>query len=140
MKKKTYGDAPKGFYFSTAEAAIKKPGRKDLALIYSEVEADMAGAFTTNRVKAAPVRIDMRKIKSGRGQAIIVNSGNANACSGAQGLRDANEMAGSCVQRSACQTFPCLCLLNRRHRFQDAYGENKTGDYGTCIRCGALFF
>ena len=95
MKKKTYGDAPKGFYFSTVEAAIKKPGRKDLALIYSEVEADMAGAFTTNRVKAAPVRIDMRKIKSGRGQAIIVNSGNANACSGEQGLRDANEMAGS---------------------------------------------
>ena len=95
MKKKTYGDAPKGFYFSTAEAAIKKPGRKDLALIYSEVEADMSGAFTTNRVKAAPVRIDMRRIKSGRGQAIIVNSGNANACSGEQGLRDANEMAGS---------------------------------------------
>ena len=95
MKKKTYADAPKGFYFSTAEAAIKKPGRKDLALIYSEVEAAMAGAFTTNRVKAAPVRIDMRKIKSGRGQSIIVNSGNANACSGEQGLRDANEMAGS---------------------------------------------
>ncbi len=95
MKKKTFANAPKGFLFSTSEAAIKKPGRKDLALIYSEVEANMAGAFTTNRVKAAPVRIDMRKIKSGRGQAIIVNSGNANACTGEQGLRDANEMAGS---------------------------------------------
>ena len=95
MNKKTSITAPKGFFFSNAEAAVKKPGRKDLALIYSEVEANMAGAFTTNRVKAAPVRIDMRKIKSGRGQAIIVNSGNANACSGAQGLRDANEMAGS---------------------------------------------
>jgi len=95
MNKKTSVTAPKGFLFSCAEAAIKKPGRKDLALIYSEVEANMAGAFTTNRVKAAPVRIDMRKIKSGRGQAIIVNSGNANACTGEQGLRDANEMAGS---------------------------------------------
>ena len=95
MNKKTSVTAPKGFLFSTIEAAIKKPGRKDLALIYSEVEANIAGAFTTNRVKAAPVRIDMKKIKSGRGQAIIVNSGNANACTGEQGLRDANEMAGS---------------------------------------------
>jgi len=95
MNKKTSVTAPKGFLFSTIEVAIKKPGRKDLALIYSEVETNIAGAFTTNRVKAAPVRIDMRKIKSGRGQAIIVNSGNANACTGEQGLRDANEMAGS---------------------------------------------
>jgi glutamate N-acetyltransferase/amino-acid N-acetyltransferase len=95
MNKKISVSAPKGFLFSTIEAAIKKPGRKDLALIYSEVEANMAGAFTTNRVKAAPVRIDMKKIKSGRGQAIIVNSGNANACTGEQGLRDANEMTGS---------------------------------------------
>jgi len=95
MNKKTSVTAPKGFLFSTIEAAIKKPGRKDLALIYSEVEANIAGAFTTNRVKAAPVRIDMKKIKSGKGQAIIVNSGNANACTGEQGLRDANEMAGS---------------------------------------------
>jgi glutamate N-acetyltransferase/amino-acid N-acetyltransferase len=95
MNKKTSVSAPKGFLFSTIEAAIKKPGRKDLALIYSEVEADVAGAFTTNRVKAAPVRIDMRKIKSGRGQAIIVNSGNANACTGKQGLQDATGMAGS---------------------------------------------
>jgi glutamate N-acetyltransferase / amino-acid N-acetyltransferase len=84
---------PKGFLFSAVEAAIKKPGRKDLALIYSQVEADMAGAFTTNRVKAAPVRLDMRKIKSGKGQAIIVNSGNANACTGRVGMQDATEMS-----------------------------------------------
>jgi len=93
-RKKAYSDAPKGFHFSTAEAAIKKPGRKDLALIYSEVEANISGSFTTNMVKAAPVRMDMRKIKTGRGQAIIMNSGNANACTGRQGVSDANEMAG----------------------------------------------
>ncbi len=52
---------PRGFLFSTVEAAIKKPGRKDLALIYSQVAADMAGAFTTNKVKAAPVKLDTRK-------------------------------------------------------------------------------
>ena len=84
---------PRGFLFSVAEAAIKKPGRKDLALIFSEKEANIAGMFTTNAVKAAPVQLDMKKIASGRGQAIIVNSGNANACTGEQGLRDAEKMA-----------------------------------------------
>jgi glutamate N-acetyltransferase/amino-acid N-acetyltransferase len=83
---------PKGFLFSTAEAAVKKPGRKDIALIYSQVEANIAGTFTTNNVKAAPVKLDMKKIKSGRGQAIIINSGNANACTGKRGMEDAIEM------------------------------------------------
>jgi glutamate N-acetyltransferase/amino-acid N-acetyltransferase len=82
---------PKGFLFSTVEAAIKKPGWKDLALIYSEVEANIAGTFTTNKIKAAPVKLDMKKIRSGRGQAIIVNSGNANACTGEKGMKDAVE-------------------------------------------------
>jgi glutamate N-acetyltransferase/amino-acid N-acetyltransferase len=80
---------PKGFLFSTAEAAIKKPGRKDLGLIYSQAEANMAGAFTTNKVKAAPVMLDMKRITSGKGRAIIVNSGNANACTGKRGMSDA---------------------------------------------------
>ena len=83
---------PKGFLFSTAEAAIKKPGRKDLGLIYSQVEANMAGAFTTNNVKAAPVMLDVKRIKSGKGRAIIVNSGNANACTGKRGMADAHVM------------------------------------------------
>src|SRR5208337_3915119 len=84
---------PKGFLFSTAEAAIKKPGRKDLALIYSEKESVVAGMFTTNAVKAAPVKLDMKRIRSGKGRAIIVNSGNANACTAEQGVMDAMEMA-----------------------------------------------
>jgi glutamate N-acetyltransferase/amino-acid N-acetyltransferase len=84
---------PKGFLFSAAEAAIKKPGRKDLALIYSEKESVVAGMFTANTVKAAPVRLDMKRIRSGKGQAIIVNSGNANACTAEQGMKDAMEMA-----------------------------------------------
>ena len=84
---------PKGFRFSTVEASIKYPNRNDLALIYSEVEANIAGTFTTNKVKAAPVRLDMKKIRSGRGQAIVINSGNANACTGKKGLQDATEMA-----------------------------------------------
>src|SRR4030043_371583 len=83
---------PEGFIFSTVEAAIKKPGRKDLALIYSEVEAGIAGTFTTNKVKAAPVKLDIKKIRSGKGQAIVINSGNANACTGKKGVEDALEI------------------------------------------------
>lgn len=83
---------PKGFLFSTAEAAIKKPGHNDTALILSEVEANITGMFTTNTVKAAPVKICRQKIKSGKGQAIFINSDNANACTGNQGIRDAEEI------------------------------------------------
>ncbi|NWF98147.1 MAG: bifunctional glutamate N-acetyltransferase/amino-acid acetyltransferase ArgJ [Nitrospirae bacterium] len=89
---KSKKDTPEGFLFSTAEAAIKKPGRKDIALIYSRKEAVLVGMFTTNKVKAAPVKLDMKRIISGKGQAIIVNSGNANACTGKKGLDDAKEM------------------------------------------------
>jgi len=92
MKKSQDIRTPNGFFFSVTEAAIKKPGRKDMALIFSEAEASIAGTFTTNTVKAAPVRICMQKIKSGSGQAIIVNSGNANACTGKQGMKDARDM------------------------------------------------
>lgn len=84
---------PEGFLFSTAEAAIKKPGRKDLALIYSDSDCVMSGMFTTNKIKAAPVKLDMLKIKKSFGRAVIINSGNANACTGNQGMSDAVEMA-----------------------------------------------
>lgn len=93
IKNKSYAGIPKGFLFSVAEAAIKKPGRKDIALIYSAVEANIAGAFTANRVKAAPVKLAIEKISSGKGQAIIINSGNANACTGKKGMKDAAETA-----------------------------------------------
>lgn len=93
LRNKDKTHIPEGFLLSTGEAAIKKPGRKDIALIYSATEANIAGAFTTNRVKAAPVRLDMEKIKFGRGQAIIVNSGNANACTGRKGMQDAAQTA-----------------------------------------------
>lgn len=94
MPEKKNNLSPKGFLFSAAEAAIKKPGRKDLCLICSEKKATMSGMFTTNKIKAAPVRLDMRRIKTGKGQAIIANSGNANACTGKQGMQDAIEMTG----------------------------------------------
>ena len=81
----------KGFQFSAVEAAIKKPGRKDLALIFSEFPARAAAVFTTNKVKAAPVLLSMEHISGGIAQALLVNSGNANACTGEQGMLAAQE-------------------------------------------------
>ncbi len=81
-----------GFRFAGVSAGIKASGEKDLALIYSERPAVTAGLFTTNRVKAAPVKLAIRRIGSRKGQAVIINSGNANACTGRQGLRDADEI------------------------------------------------
>jgi glutamate N-acetyltransferase/amino-acid N-acetyltransferase len=69
-----------GFKFSGISSGIKKNKEKDLALIFSDVPAVTAGVFTTNKVKAAPVRLAIEKIASHKGQAILINSGNANAC------------------------------------------------------------
>jgi len=82
-----------GFLFSGISVGIKKDGARDLGLIYSEVPAQVAGLFTTNAIKAAPVQLDMNRIKGGLCQAVIVNSGNANACTGSQGLKDAKRVS-----------------------------------------------
>jgi glutamate N-acetyltransferase / amino-acid N-acetyltransferase len=81
----------KGFQFSAVEAAIKKPGRKDLALIFSEVPAQACAVFTVSAVKAAPVLLSAKRITSGSAQALLVNSGNANACTGDMGMVVARE-------------------------------------------------
>ena len=91
---RTEGDAasPGGFRAAGIHCGLKRD-KPDLALLVSEVPASAAGVFTTNRVKAAPVRYTQRAISAGRAQAIVVNSGNANACTGEAGLADAAEMA-----------------------------------------------
>ena len=82
-----------GFKFSGVASGLKKNGQKDLGLIYSETPAKVAGVFTRNQIKAAPVLLDMQRITSGTCQAVIVNSGNANCCTGAKGMQDAISMA-----------------------------------------------
>lgn len=78
-----------GFLAATARAGIKKgTDREDLGLIVSRTPAAAAGVFTQNRVKAASILVNQERITSGQGRAILVNSGNANACTGEQGLRD----------------------------------------------------
>jgi glutamate N-acetyltransferase/amino-acid N-acetyltransferase len=89
-----------GFVAGAIGAGLKKNKRKDLGIIFSEVPACAAAVFTTNQVQAAPVLLDKERIKSGRAQAIVANSGNANACVGPRGLRDAKAMA-----RAAAQAF-----------------------------------
>lgn len=84
---------PLGFLASGISAGIKKGGRKDLALIVSDRVAAVAGCFTTNQVKSATVVLDAARARSGKGRAIVVNSGNANACTGTQGVKDAKRMA-----------------------------------------------
>ncbi|MGB7746168.1 MAG: bifunctional glutamate N-acetyltransferase/amino-acid acetyltransferase ArgJ [Verrucomicrobiia bacterium] len=93
--------APRGFLASGVFCDIKRLGtgkgsnkgqKRDLALIVSEVPATVAGMFTTNQVCAAPVKICIERVKKGTARGIVVNSGNANACTGKQGLQDAQEM------------------------------------------------
>ena len=93
--------APRGFLASGVFCDIKRIGtgkgsnkgqKRDLALIVSEVPATVAGMFTTNQVCAAPVKVCVERVKKGIAQAIVVNAGNANACTGKQGLKDAREM------------------------------------------------
>lgn len=94
MKTQTSGvTAPQGFEAAGIHCGIKKPGILDLALVVSTVTGPIAGVFTKNRVAAAPVILDRRHLRQRRGRAIIVNSGNANACTGAKGLQAAVAMA-----------------------------------------------
>ena len=67
--------------------------RDDLALVFSELPATAAATFTTNKVKAAPVRVSADHLRSGRVRAVVLNSGNANACTGHHGIDDARSMA-----------------------------------------------
>ena len=82
-----------GFKAAGIAAGIKKSSKKDLGLIYSQVPANAAGVFTCNKVQAAPVILSRERIQSGICQAIFVNSGNANCCTGDAGLHDAGIMA-----------------------------------------------
>jgi glutamate N-acetyltransferase/amino-acid N-acetyltransferase len=81
-----------GYRASAVAAAIRKAGRPDLGMIVSDRPAAVAGVFTTNQVKAAPVLLDMERIPSGICRAVVANSGNANCCTGPAGMRDARTM------------------------------------------------
>jgi glutamate N-acetyltransferase / amino-acid N-acetyltransferase len=82
-----------GFKVWGIHCGVKKTEKKDLAIIYSDREAAVAGVFTRNRVKAASVLLDAARVKSGKGQVLVANSGCANACTGKRGMADARATA-----------------------------------------------
>ena len=79
----------RGFRFASLAAGIKVSGAPDLALIFSETPAHCAALFTRNRVKAAPLLVSEPRVRKGFCQAVLVNSGNANACTGELGMKNA---------------------------------------------------
>ncbi len=85
--------APRGFLAQGVCAQIKNHSKKDLGVIYSKYPCSGAGVFTTNRVRAACIDLNLSHLYNGQAQAIVVNSGNANACTGLQGVADAQLMA-----------------------------------------------
>ncbi|MDX1953208.1 MAG: bifunctional glutamate N-acetyltransferase/amino-acid acetyltransferase ArgJ [Verrucomicrobiota bacterium] len=115
--------APKGFRASGIFCDIKRLGtgkgsnkgqKRDLGLIVSEVPAAVAGMFTTSQVCAAPVKVSVKRVAGKVGQGIVVNSGNANACTGKQGLRDAQAMTELAGRRLGIATEHVLVCSTGR--------------------------
>jgi glutamate N-acetyltransferase/amino-acid N-acetyltransferase len=135
--------APRGFKAAAVFCDIKRlgtgkgseKGRKDdLALIVSDVPAAVAGMFTTNQVCAAPVKVSARNAARKFARAIVVNSGNANACTGARGMADAEKMTeftAQCLGLDAREVLVCstgrigvpMPMANVKHGIADAAGR-----------------
>lgn len=85
--------SPKGFMAAGVACQIKQSGRKDMAVILSDKPSAVSAVFTTNKVAAAPVLLSKKHVANGVAQAVVINSGNANACTGDKGYQDALQMA-----------------------------------------------
>jgi glutamate N-acetyltransferase / amino-acid N-acetyltransferase len=96
--------APAGFRAAGVACGLKASGRPDIALLVADAPASAAGLFTTNLAKAAPVLVSREHLQSSAGVArgVVTNSGCANACTGAQGIADAREMARLAASRLGC--------------------------------------
>ena len=102
---KTAGVAyPQGFKAAGVRAGIKKSGNLDVAVIYTEKKAAVAGVFTKNQVAAAPIRVSKIVVDTGTAHAIVANAGCANACTGEQGLRNAEKMAEIAAVELNCKS------------------------------------
>ncbi len=108
--------APNGFTGGAVAAGIKNPKaeRLDLALIVSDSGCSAAGTFTTNKVKAAPVLVSMEHIKAGKARAVVLNSGNANACTGPEGLKAARGMAAATAKKIGAKSHDVLVCSTGR--------------------------
>ncbi|MDP4093830.1 MAG: bifunctional glutamate N-acetyltransferase/amino-acid acetyltransferase ArgJ [Bacillota bacterium] len=95
--------SPSGFSAAGVACGIKKNGKKDLAVVCSDIPATAAGVFTTNVVKGHSLQVTMDHIKCGTARAVVVNSGNANACVGEQGQKDALEITALAARLLGCK-------------------------------------
>jgi glutamate N-acetyltransferase/amino-acid N-acetyltransferase len=97
-----------GFRFAALAAGIKKNGKPDLSLIVADEAVPTAAVFTRNLVRAAPVEVASARAKKGRARAVLVNAGNANACTGAQGLRAAKATTSALAKLLGCSAEAVL--------------------------------
>lgn len=141
--------AARGFLGSAVSCGIKDPksDRLDLSLIYSDRECLSAGMFTQNRIKAAPVRLSQIHLRSKKVRAIITNSGNANACTGPDGMQDARNMTRetarllNLTQREVvvCSTgviglpMPMMRIEPRYEALIEGLGDKKGNDVALSI-------
>jgi glutamate N-acetyltransferase/amino-acid N-acetyltransferase len=94
--------SPRGFKAGAVHAGLKSNSMPDVGLLVCDRPAASAAVFTTNKVFAAPIKIGRKHIASGKLRAVVVNSGNANACTGGRGERDAVEMCSRAAERIGC--------------------------------------
>jgi glutamate N-acetyltransferase/amino-acid N-acetyltransferase len=100
--------SPKGFRAAGVTAGIKTSGKPDVALLVADRAVAAAAVFTTNKVFAAPVAVGREHMRARKLRALVTNSGNANACTGKQGLKDANAMCAEASKLIGCKASEVL--------------------------------
>jgi len=104
---------PNGFQFSGVQAGIK-PNRKDLALVYSQVPCSAAGCFTRNTARAAPVLDAEARLPAAGLRAVVINSGNANALTGPEGLQDVKAVCEAVARALDVPAIDCVAASSTR--------------------------
>ena len=132
---------PQGFKAAGVKAGIKKSGNLDLALIYTEKEAAVAGTFTQNQVAAAPVFVSKEVVKGGKAHAVCANAGCANACTGDQGMANARAMAKAAAETLGIPQSHVMTKTRKKQRGESQYEKIESGATveGTVQECGQLF-
>jgi glutamate N-acetyltransferase/amino-acid N-acetyltransferase len=137
-----------GFRFAGIAAGIKTNGKLDLALLEAEGSVAAAGVFTRNRVQAAPVLLARDRLRRGRARAVLVNSGNANACTGVAGLEAARRTTAAVAERLGADPedvipastgvigtpLPVDTILSAADRLVRALSPEGAGDFAEAIR------
>lgn len=136
-----------GFRFAALAAGIKKNGKPDLSIVVADELVPTAAVFTRNLVRAAPVEIAEARAKKGLARAVLVNAGNANACTGAQGLRAAKETTAALAKLIGCSPdavlpastgvigahLPVDKITSNLHALTSSLGEDRAADVARAI-------